>query len=473
MRMLSGSVLLCVVGAGSAMAAPGADIITGDVTGVSRYGIVGSSPNQITGYAIGTTSCNVGTPGSTPEPWISGNNQHPLVAQNMYRLKLVDGAPRFEQIGMSWLKHTFSTINNGICGTCSGATGQQLAVGCSDPYWSSLNGDQSDLGPRSEVNAFTGAYPYPYVNSWQQTGNAAFKRFSMYNRDLDPAQNAGARYFGEGHYISNNEAMLGNGINNASYREMLVGALNANGYDIQFTSTTQRQKPAIIAWRDVDPTVTLQQVNVPGEGLLYVASKATDLGNGMWRYEYAVYNHNSHRSVGTFSVPVSAGVNVANVGFHDVDYHSGEPYTNTDWPGVRGASEVSWATAAYDPAFVAPASIPALQGGHANALRWGTLYNFRFDADASPTTGAVTLGLWRPGTAGSVQASMPVPSVPPPPSCAGDANGDNNVDGADLSVLLSSFGGPASGPGQGDFNNDGQCDGADLSVLLGQFGTTC
>lgn len=64
-------------------------------------------------------------------------------------------------------------------------------------------------------------------------------------------------------------------------------------------------------------------------------------------------------------------------------------------------------------------------------------------------------------------------TTPPPPSCDGDANGDNQIDGADLSVLLANFGSAASGPGQGDFNGDNACNGADLSVLLANFGESC
>lgn len=63
--------------------------------------------------------------------------------------------------------------------------------------------------------------------------------------------------------------------------------------------------------------------------------------------------------------------------------------------------------------------------------------------------------------------------VPPTDDCPGDANGDGLINAADLSVLLSNFGGPAAGPEFGDFNGDGQCDGADLSVLLSQFGNSC
>lgn len=60
--------------------------------------------------------------------------------------------------------------------------------------------------------------------------------------------------------------------------------------------------------------------------------------------------------------------------------------------------------------------------------------------------------------------------TPPPPTCAADANGDNQTDGADLSVLLGQFG-TSVPPGTGaDFNGDGLVNAADLSVLLGDFG---
>ena len=63
--------------------------------------------------------------------------------------------------------------------------------------------------------------------------------------------------------------------------------------------------------------------------------------------------------------------------------------------------------------------------------------------------------------------------IPPPPVCPGDANGDNQVNSADLSVLLGNFGQNVSGAANGDFNGDGQVNSADLSVLLSNFGTSC
>jgi len=57
----------------------------------------------------------------------------------------------------------------------------------------------------------------------------------------------------------------------------------------------------------------------------------------------------------------------------------------------------------------------------------------------------------------------------------GDFNGDCQVNGADLSVLLANFGLSASGqnPIAGDANGDDRVDAADLSVLLGNFGGGC
>lgn len=57
--------------------------------------------------------------------------------------------------------------------------------------------------------------------------------------------------------------------------------------------------------------------------------------------------------------------------------------------------------------------------------------------------------------------------------CSGDANGDREVNGADVSVLLSTFG-QSVVPGSGaDFNADARVDGRDLSVLLSAFGDAC
>ena len=101
---------------------------------------------------------------------------------------------------------------------------------------------------------------------------------------------------------------------------------------------------------------------------MYVLSaKTTELGDGLWHYEYALQNLNSDRSAGSFSIPLSPGAIIQNIGFHDVDYHSEEDYDLSDWAVTVTDSSITWTTESY------------ADNPNANALRFGTLYNFWFD----------------------------------------------------------------------------------------------
>ena len=82
-----------------------------------------------------------------------------------------------------------------------------------------------------------------------------------------------------------------------------------------------------------------------------------------------------------------------------MDYHSGEPFAGTDWTSAVAGGFVTWATQTY------------AENQNANALRWGTLYNFRFDANVAPTTSSVTIDLFRPGTPASVSAATVTPAA--------------------------------------------------------------
>jgi len=379
---------------------------------------------------MGTTLCNIGDQILT---WTANNNQHPVIAQNMYRLK--NG--RFEQLGMSWVKHGWGALTLSSCCTCIDPNNfEALGVGCSDPYDSGLNGDQngiiyngnlvSGLGPRSEVNAATGAFLWPY-GSQGLSGNAIYKRLQVHLSDLDPAQNAGALYFAESHYVTPNDAAAGNGNNNASYRRLLVGSLSGGIYQVSFSGSfaTQQQKPAIQAWQDNDSNVTMQIVDVPGDGRFLLAYNCTNNGNGTWHYEYAIQNLNSDRSGHSFSIPIPAGVNLTNIGFHDVDYHSGEPYDLTDWSAQVSGGAITWAGDTFQ------------TKPNANALRWATLYNFRFDADAPPTGRLATLGLFKPPPAGG-PTSMSVSACGPVKP--GDITGDGVTNVDDLLAVINGWG---------------------------------
>lgn len=374
----------------------GPDVIVGNLyqAEVTRYG----SSGGISAFAVGTISCNVGdvwlrwcTEDPTPHPDCSSFNQHPVIGQSMYRLK----DDRFEQIGQSWLKHGFYALSERLCHTdCQSTDGSHLGVHCSDPYTASLNGTQSLLGPKYQVNAHTGYFPYPPANP-SYSGNIA-RRLQVRNSDLDPSLNSGALYFVEGQYVAADDAAAENGNNNASYRRVSIfvgtgGSCPVGQYCLlPFSATypTQRMQPAIRAWKDNDDSVVETDAQVSGEGLFILSAKVTDLGTGMWHYEYALQNLNSDRSGGSFTVPLPEGISIPpeSVGFHDVDYHSGEIWNGADWTATVEVGKITWATTPYN------------TNPNANALRWGTLYNFRFDANVGPAGTTVTLGLFKPGS---------------------------------------------------------------------------
>ena len=94
-----------------------------------------------------------------------------MIGLNMYRLK--DG--RFEQVGMSWLKHGFYALSNELCDTgCISTNGWHLGVNCADPYSASLNGAHERLAPRYEINPYSGDFPFP-GSMQSQTGNSIYK----------------------------------------------------------------------------------------------------------------------------------------------------------------------------------------------------------------------------------------------------------------------------------------------------------
>ena len=376
--------------AGPVLRAKSGEAIGADVVVFSFYDGIHSygSADGYVGYSIGTRSCNRG---DAHLNWCSDVNaghcaagatvlDHPVIAQNLYRLK--DG--RFEQIGMSWLKHGFQSTNSATAG-CNGASGTGgcspstpegsavLRIGCSDPYSWYLNGGQP-LGRRSEVDGTTVVFPSPSSPSGPYT--VYDERIKVPAADVDPTLNPGAMYWGEAQYFAKDDAASGNALNNASYQRAAV-ASGSPDYTLSATGTFFEQQPAINAWRAQDPSVFLANADVPGNPIqrFQVARKVTELGGGQWHYEYAVRNHNSDRSARAFAVKFPQATTFTNIGFSDVDSHSGEPYATTDWSAATMSDSVAWST------------LDFATDENANALRFATMYNFWFDADHPPSNG--------------------------------------------------------------------------------------
>jgi hypothetical protein len=432
--------------------ASGPDVIVGAIPDVARYAPATWNGVEYAAYAIGSTSCNIGTQRLL---WIPNPDpRHPVIPQNMYRVK--DGA--IEQIGMSWVKHGFCALQQNLCGPCQSAgwgCPYELGIGCSDPYTASLNGAQGDLKSRGPINPTTGVFQGNYEDPTppQSQPSSLRERIMVAKADLDPAANSGAVYFAEAQYVHPQDAAAGNALNNASYRRLLVESPWSNqlGYPLTLTGPTIQLLPAIYAWATVHNDVGLRDYDVPGDGRFTMGFRTWPNQNGTWHYEYAIFNLNSDRCGGSFSIPVPAGVVLSNVGFKSPMYHSGDPYENVPWTATLENGMLTWRCA--------PHTNP-----NANALRWSTMYNFRFDANVAPAaiTGEVRMGLWKAPTPTSPAEFVPMQgAVPSAPSLPADRNGDGVVDGTDLAAILACWGTPC-----GDISGDGTTDGIDLGSLL-------
>jgi hypothetical protein len=425
----------------------GPDVIVGTLGQYQDFDISNyTGAGGLDAVSTGTTSCNLGDQELYWEA--APDTHHPVICQNLFRLKSVNGAYRFEQLGMSWLKHGFAALTEfNCCPNCQDPGNfSRLGVGCSDPYDSARNGGQFNAGPRWQVNATTGVHIQPQANP--SFSGAMARRLQVKLTDIENSttMEAVTKYYIEGQYTAADDAASGNKYNNASYRR--VSVLQASPTNFTFgwlapnpVDDTRRQESGVRAWKDFDPSVVETDIFTPEDSdanpnvmiaIVILAAQATDLGGGTWHYEYAMQNMNSDRSVFSFSIPVLPGVNVTNIGFHDVDYHDGDGIGNvttdgTDWTGVRNPYDVTWSCAQ-----------TYTHNPNANALRWGTLYNFRFDADVPPdeTPGTITLVQFK--TINTVTALSVVPSVPAC-ACPGDVNASNNVDGDDIAPFTQMY----------------------------------
>jgi len=387
---------------------PGPDVIVGDVSGLAQFG--GQSGTQV-GLALGTDSCNAGT---IDLNWFANPaNDHPVIPQNLYRQTANGGT--FEQIGASQMKHAFTALTNNICGYgCNGVGGSRLGSGCSDPYSASLNaGSNNALGSRAWVNPYTGEYPRndsPTPNN-SHTGHShtgPSHRLLTEVADLIPAQNTGATYFAEGQYVTPHEyawcqsnPTQCNMNNNVSYRQYNVTS-SASPFTFSAAGTTQRQKPAIMAWSGA----TLVEFRPAGgaDGVGILGYKVTNPSAGVWHYEYAIYNQNIDRAIQSFGIPVGSGTTLTNVAFHAPPQHPGSSmdgstnglgFSNAPWAQTDSGGYTTWG------------SESLLVNPNANAIRWGTLYNIRFDSNRPPMTTLARLGFLKTGQPILVRVQAP------------------------------------------------------------------
>jgi hypothetical protein len=393
----------------------GPDVIVGDLPNLEQFGSAGTQ----VGLAVATTSCNNG---DQPLDWLQlPDTDHPVIPQNLYRMSSgADNTERFEQIGQSWLKHAFFALEDDACSfgcnTSGCATGSHLCPGCSDPYSAGLNGSQDRIGSRAWVNPFTGNFPSSANNHGGHSHDGVSHRILVEVNDLNTTLNQGASYFAEAQYVTPHEytwcqAHPGecNMYNNASYRKYSVSG--TTNFSFSPDGNTARMQPAIRAWTGA--TVNRIEPDPGNDGIWFMGYKVTNPSPGVWHYEYALFNENLDRAIQSFSVPLGTGVNVSNVEFHAPPQHPGwandgtlnsQGFSSTPWPPTQAANSLTWNCETF------------AQDQNANAIRWGTLYNFRFDADQPPQATNATVEFFKTGSPMTVAIQAPAGGGTPSPT---------------------------------------------------------
>ena len=393
---------------------PGPDVIVGDLPAMQQFGSAGTQ----VGLAIATTSCNAGTEDLN---WFAlPQTDHPVIPQNLYRMSGgANNDERFEQIGQSWLKHAFTALTQDACGFgCNGVGGSHLGSGCSDPYSASLNGGQNGIGSRGWVNPFTGAYPSTANNHGGHAHDGVAHRVRVEVDDLNQNLNQGATYFAEAQYVTPHEYTWCqahpsecNMYNNVSYRQFMVSG--TTNFNFSPVGNTIWRRPAISAWSGTGAFLNQIEPDPGNDGIWFMGYKVTNPSPGVWHYEYALYNENLDRGIQSFSVPLGFGVNISNIGFHAPPQEPGwsndgtqnnQGYSSTPWDVTQTADSITWSTETF------------AQNQNANAIRWGTLYNFRFDSDQPPQAGNATIGFFKTGSPMMVAIQAPAGGATPTPT---------------------------------------------------------
>ena len=167
-----------------------------------------------------------------------------------------------------------------------------------------------------------------------------------------------------------------------------------------------RLGPAIDRWvNPAAPGAGATSVQMSSaEGTVKVAAKSTNLGGGLWRYDYAVMNLDFARAQTSGAEPnlrviSNLGLNgftipVGSATITDLKFNDGDLDATNDWTASVGGRNVVW---------TAPSG---------NALNWGTMFHFSFIANQGPVKGAFALNVATPGTPAALKGTGMIGPAP-------------------------------------------------------------
>jgi hypothetical protein len=296
-------------------------------------------------------------------------DDHPVIA--FLTARETDG--RMCQISdRSYVKHGFFALSSSQCTPCQNpSNGDYLGVGCSDTYGTGNNGDPFWLGPPDEMDPWLGTWDPmcshfdmgqpPQSPPFDCDGNRSTisagtmgHRVKMYDADLNVSN---SDYYYQAMYLVRGEPGDSRK-NNLGSKEFIPNWTGSQwsisvpgGQSIAYGSILENWNGATVA----------SVANGQNDGGVHLAVRTEDLGNGFWRYEYAVHNQDNGRGIEQFCLPVCPGATIQNVGFHDPDTDAGN-----DWTFSQSATECVFETPD-------------------NPILWNSFYNFYFECDAIPS----------------------------------------------------------------------------------------
>ena len=214
----------------------------------------------------------------------------------------------------------------------------------------------------------------------------------------------GASYLMDSWYLAREDINIYNSMATITGTPSYSGGLwNFSG------QSNYRLGAAIDRWVDPanPPSNAMNSELAVADGHAKVAVKATDLGEGVWRYDYAVMNFDFARAVmdpvdgsganprvlgnrgfDSFSVPLPSSQVVIATSFSDGTADGANPWT-VDTTGDR----VSWN---------APTGA---------SLDWGTLYSFSLTVAAAPVAGNSSLHVAEAGSPAAYEVATLVPDM--------------------------------------------------------------
>jgi len=326
-------------------------------------------------------------------------DQHPFLVWNLYRLQ--DG--RMQQLAASGVKHAFFTINSGCDINCG--DNHILWPGCKDLYSTQNNDTATFQGPRHEITPHLGLWDncesfFDPGCTGSQTGFAEEweHRLLVDPQELDHPD---AEYFIDAWYLVQYDVDIWNSM---GFRRVVPTPDNGGGWT--FPADPFSQGSPLREWVP-EGTFTSeaahQLIRVESEtpeapypdnlplGHLRVLARVEDLGDGRFRYRYAVMNFDLSRGVHEFRIPLPPDADLAEAWMGGPPDVLGEP-----WPHERDHTSVH---------FQAPRAEP---------LPWFTLYNFEIVVNKPPMAGG-SVQLISDAEDGSLtldaRAPVPDPSV--------------------------------------------------------------